>query len=95
MVNKNYTTMERGFFKEFFLDDPITKPAIYTLSLLFVLGTGLLVDRHISSKNPIVQKQSIGSEIPDVYIEKDGVRYYSHVDDRSVSNLVGKLEGRK
>ena len=36
----------------------------------------------------IIQQQVIGNEQPDVYIEKDGVNYYSHIDGQPLEDFV-------
>ena len=39
-------------------------------------------------KHPVEQRQAIGNEKPDVFIEKDGVLYFSQVDGKNISDLV-------
>ena len=48
-----------------------------------------MVDSYLIKKpEPIEQKQVIGNEEPDTFIERDGVKYFSHADGQSISDLV-------
>lgn len=40
------------------------------------------------SKLQIQQGQVLGTEKPEIYIEHKGVRYFSHVDGKEISDLV-------
>ena len=56
-----------------------------------VLVTGVVsavenIAKYVLS--PIEQKQAIGNSQPDIYIQRDGVKYYSHVDGKSIDELV-------
>ncbi|MBI4148125.1 hypothetical protein HY490_02435 [Candidatus Woesearchaeota archaeon] len=51
-----------------------------------------VVDHYFPERNEIVQKQAIGGEAPDVYIERDGVKYFSHVDGKDIADLVKESE---
>lgn len=37
-----------------------------------------------------ILKNVIGNKQPDVYIEKDGVKYFSHIDGKDISDLVNE-----
>lgn len=36
----------------------------------------------------IVQQNVIGNQQPEIYIEKDGVKYFSHIDGKDISHLI-------
>ncbi len=45
-----------------------------------------MADRY--SKLQIQQGQVLGAEKPEIYIEHNNVKYYSHVDGKEISDLV-------
>ncbi|MBI4144204.1 hypothetical protein HY486_03070 [Candidatus Woesearchaeota archaeon] len=55
-----------------------------------VLGYQVGSSHLVKKPEQIEQKQAVGSAKPDVFIERDGVKYFSHVDGKEISDLVGK-----
>ena len=55
-----------------------------------VLGYRTIDSYLIKKPAPIEQRQVIGDEKADIYIERDGVKYFSHVDGREISDLIQK-----
>ncbi len=57
-----------------------------------VLAAGIMGIAHLyekySAPTPIVQKQVVAGPQAEIYIERDGVKYYSHVDGKSIEELV-------
>ena len=49
---------------------------------------GRALDHYYPEEKQIIQRNVIGNEAPDIYIEKDGVKYFSHIDGKDISNLV-------
>ena len=45
-------------------------------------------DSEARRANYIFQRQQIGDLRPDIYIERDGVKYFSHIDGKEISDLV-------
>lgn len=37
---------------------------------------------------PLIQQNVLGNEKPETYIEVNGVKYYSHIDGKELSDLV-------
>lgn len=52
------------------------------------LYEGITVGFKSLSTNSISQEQAIGDSTPDIVIEKDGIRYFSHVDGKSIEEFV-------
>ncbi len=44
--------------------------------------------QYTRKASEIIQKNVRSNPSPEVYIERDGVRYYSHVDGKSIDELV-------
>jgi hypothetical protein len=63
------------------------------MSLYVGIGVGIhvgyqLIDNYFLEKSEsIVQQQVLGGDKSEVYIEQDGVKYYSHVDGKEISDL--------
>ena len=53
-----------------------------------VLGSKVVDSYLIKQPEPVEQRQVIGNEKPDLFIERDGVKYFSQVDGKNISNLV-------
>ncbi len=98
MVNDNQDDAEVGGSGEYksFRDLMYNSDAgrfLIMISLYVGIGVGIcvgyqLIDNYfLKPSNPIIQQQVIGGEKPEVYIEKDGVKYYSHVDGKEISDL--------
>jgi len=51
-----------------------------------IMGFDNLLDAQIK----IHQENVIGDEKPETYVEINGVKYYSHVDGKDISDLVKK-----
>lgn len=41
-----------------------------------------------TESSAIIQRNILGNPQPEVYIERDGMRYFSHIDGQDISNLV-------
>ena len=48
----------------------------------------IVVADYTHNTSEIIQKNVRGNPSPEVYIERDGVRYYSHLDGKSLDELV-------
>lgn len=63
-----------------------------TSSLYLLVESQRKKDQHYSQRPTesfdIIQKNILGNHRPEVYIEWDGVRYFSHVDGKEISDLV-------
>lgn len=46
-----------------------------------------LIDGYLKKQEPVVQQQVLGIDKPEIYIERDGVKYFSHVDGKEISDL--------
>ncbi|MDO8556572.1 MAG: hypothetical protein Q7R96_05370 [Nanoarchaeota archaeon] len=69
---------------------------INTLAGRFVtLGTGAMIaivgcmaiERYFAN-DKIQYRQAIGEPTPDIFIEKDGIKYFSVIDGKGVSDLL-------
>ena len=67
-------------------------PAGFMVGICTVMGIAYVgsrvVDHYFPERNEVVQKQAIGGEVPDTYIERDGVKYFSHVDGKGIDDLL-------
>ncbi|HLD40287.1 MAG TPA: hypothetical protein VJB13_04050 [Candidatus Nanoarchaeia archaeon] len=46
---------------------------------------------QISTQKPqLIQRNVLGNEQPEIFVEVNGVKYYSHVDGKDISDLVKK-----
>lgn len=65
---------------------------------LAIVGTAICLGIAVSSyscaiadkygKMQIQQQQTVGNKQPDIYIEENGVKYFSHADGKSIEELV-------
>ncbi|MEK6939543.1 MAG: hypothetical protein AABX31_02340 [Nanoarchaeota archaeon] len=61
------------------------------LSYFSLAGYGLYNVFHALLQTPkVVQENVLGNGKPETYIEVNGVKYYSHVDGKDISDLVKK-----
>ena len=65
-----------------------TKIFLFGSIALGMIVSYYTVDKYLSSREPILQQQVIGGEKPDIYIERSGARYFSHIDAKEISDLV-------
>jgi len=78
-------------------EDKTALGAFYgTIALAFMIGAYYTAYKGISmfsaiydSRNNIVQQQDVrGNEKPETYVEINGVKYYSHIDGKELSDVV-------
>lgn len=75
------------------LKDLMYNTAFGRTLILISVGAGLftgyqIIEQYLTSKpEPIVQQQVLGGDKPDIYIERNGIKYYSHVDGKEISDL--------
>lgn len=76
--------------KSVFTNTFLGRATTLMLTGLALSGIYHIANTYVSKiqPEPLVQKQVIGADKPDIFIERDGVRYYSHVDGKDISNLV-------
>ena len=69
--------------------DPIYVIVGAVLSSILIAGAVATIESIAKyALSPIEQKQAIGNPQPDIYIQRDGVKYYSRVDGKSIDELV-------
>ena len=69
--------------------DPIYVIVGAVLSSILIAGAVSTIENIAKyALSPIEQKQAIGNSQPDIYIQRNGVKYYSHVDGKSIDELV-------
>jgi len=49
------------------------------------LGSYILYD---STKEKVIQQNILGNGKPETYVEVNGVKYYSHIDGKEISDVV-------
>ena len=59
-----------------------------TVTTGLILGYKAVDSYLIKQPEPVEQRQVIGNEKPDLFIERDGVKYFSQVDGKKISDLV-------
>ena len=81
---------EKPRFIDYLFSDPAGYVLVATTVIMAICG-GTVVTKHFLDNylpNPLIQKNVLGNPQPDLYLERDGVRYYSHVDGKSIDELV-------
>lgn len=70
------------------------------IGLFMIVGAGMAVaagtfyagsrilDHYYPEQNQVIQQNVLGNEKPETYVEVNGVKYYSHVDGKEISDLV-------
>lgn len=84
--------------RDLFLGDPLRRIMTYSFAITtgLTIATGLTVGlKNLFQDNLLYQQQIIGSSIPDVYIETNGVKYFSHIDGRSIEEIVSQNSLKK
>ncbi len=78
-------------FKDFMYNTVLGRVLITTMigGSLFT-GYQIMDNYLIKKSEPIVQQQVLSGEKPEIYIERDGVKYFSHVDGKEISDLVNQ-----
>lgn len=64
----------------------------YTVFVVGILTVGALAETYINSSSSkeqkVYQQNVLGNEKPETYVEVNGVKYYSHIDGKEISDLV-------
>ena len=70
----------------------------YDLGAKIILGMGAVVSAitlglgsyilYDSTKEKVTQQNVRGNEKPETYVEVNGVKYYSHIDGKEISDVV-------
>ncbi len=61
---------------------------ILGISFIGLLYGNYIFYSYLARPEPLIQKQVIGNAKADIYIERDGIKYFSHVDGKEISDLV-------
>ncbi len=92
MTNDAEISMEFSPVKSFkdFMYNTLTGRGIMAMGIGGALYIGYqMVDNYlIKGPEPVVQQQVFGTNKPEIYIERNGVKYFSYVDGREISDLV-------
>ncbi len=78
-----------GSFKDLFLSYPIGTAFTLAIGLVIVSGVASGLS-NLFQDDLLYQQQAIGNSIPDVYIERDGVKFFSQVDGKNIEDLLSK-----
>ncbi len=81
---------EKKPFTELMYNSPAGRIVILIGVLMGVSAFCNAITSYFGKTEPVVQRQIIGNEKPDIFIERDGVRYFSHVDGKDISDLLPK-----
>ena len=75
---------------DYLFSNPVGYALLGTAALMAMVGGAVVTKRLLDNylPTPLIQKNVIGNPQPDLYLERDGVRYYSHVDGKSIDELV-------
>ena len=80
---------ETSYFKDIMYNTFIGR-VILTGSVItgVVLAYDVIETYLVSGREPVQQMQVIGGEEADVFIERGGVKYFSHIDGKEISDLL-------
>ncbi|HIH15409.1 MAG: hypothetical protein QT08_C0017G0028 [archaeon GW2011_AR17] len=81
-------------FKEVFLSSPLGYVVTLTMGIIIAVGVGGGLHglgqglSNLFQDDLLYQQHVIGIAIPDIYIERDGVKYFSQVDGKNIEDYV-------
>ena len=74
-------------FRDLMYNAPLGRFIIFGGVIAGIVLAYNLADNLISRTNSIIQKNVIHWEAPETYIERDGVKYFSHLDGMNIEEL--------
>lgn len=77
--------------RDFLFNDKLGR-MITLYTVMGGLATGIylvayVVTNYVEKPEPVIQQQVLGKDKPEIYIEREGVKYFSHVDGKEISDL--------
>lgn len=87
-VNRSIDSFTISGFLKVMAISPVLLGSIYAASRI---GQHYL-DQNYPKQNYLQQKNVLGGPLPELYIEHDGVRYFSRIDGKDIGELVKQAE---
>ena len=88
MSSEESNSRDAASVRDLLLNTPAGRIVTFGI-IIGVASLGYAVcDTYLRRSGQVEQRQVIGNEIPEIFIEINNARYYSHVDGKEISDLV-------